>query len=176
MDRKSGSGLPTSESAFNTFAGTGKPVRTSSVSRTSQNAFNTLAHAGTGKAVRRLSINRSSGLALPKSESAVKPYSPSTSAVMLGDDLVQQPSASASKPESDAGQPPSASASKPKSDDGQPSSASDSESGSEAGQLPSWEELKAKILAAIKKDEQAEVFEALLADVRNFMTELKRTG
>ena len=80
---------------------------------------------------------------------------------MLGDDLVQQPSASAPKPESDASQP---------------SSASDSESGSEAGQLPSWEELKAKVLAAIKKDEQAEVFEALLADVSNFMTELKRTG
>ena len=44
------------------------------------------------------------------------------------------------------------------------------------GQPPSWEELKAKILAAIKKDEQPEVFEALLADVRNFMTELVRTG
>ena len=37
---------------------------------------------------------------------------------------------------------------------------------------PSWEELKAKILAAIKKDEQPEVFEALLADVSNFMTGL----
>ena len=44
------------------------------------------------------------------------------------------------------------------------------------GQLPTWEQLKAKVLAAIKKDEQAEVFEALLADVQNFMTELKRTG
>ena len=44
------------------------------------------------------------------------------------------------------------------------------------GQPPSWEELKAKILAAIKKDEQPEVFEALLADVSNFMTEVKRTG
>ena len=43
-------------------------------------------------------------------------------------------------------------------------------------QPPSWEELKAKILAAIKKDEQPEVFEALLADVSNFMTELKLTG
>ena len=39
-------------------------------------------------------------------------------------------------------------------------------------QLPSWEQLKAKILQAIKKDEQPEVFEALLTDVRNFMTEL----
>ena len=48
--------------------------------------------------------------------------------------------------------------------------------GSGTGQPPSWEELKAKILAAIKKDEQPEVFEALLADVSNFMTELKRTG
>ena len=32
------------------------------------------------------------------------------------------------------------------------------------------------ILQAIKKDEQAEVFEALLADVGNFMNELIRTG
>ena len=87
-----------------------------------------------------------SGLALPKCESAIKPFSPSTSAVNLG---------------SDAGQPPSAPAAKP---------------GSNAGQPPSWEELKAKILAAIKKDEQQEVFEALLANVSNFMTELKRTG
>ena len=44
------------------------------------------------------------------------------------------------------------------------------------GQPPTWEQLKAKILAAINKDEQPEVFEALLADVSNFMTELKRTG
>ena len=43
-------------------------------------------------------------------------------------------------------------------------------------QPPNWEQLKTKVLAAIKKDEQPEVFEALLADVRNFMTELKRTG
>ena len=42
-------------------------------------------------------------------------------------------------------------------------------------QPPTWEELKPKILEAIKKDEQPEVFEALLADVSNFMTELKRT-
>ena len=55
-------------------------------------------------------------------------------------------------------------------------SASASEPGSGAGQPPTWEQLKAKVLAAIKKDEQAEVFEALLADVQNFMTELKRTG
>ena len=32
------------------------------------------------------------------------------------------------------------------------------------------------ILEAIRRDNQAVVFEALLADVRNFMTELKRTG
>ena len=43
------------------------------------------------------------------------------------------------------------------------------------GQPPNWEQLKARILQAIKKNEQPEVFEALLADVRNFMTELKRT-
>ena len=36
--------------------------------------------------------------------------------------------------------------------------------------------MKEKILAAINKDEQHEVFEALLAEVRNFMTELVRTG
>ena len=36
--------------------------------------------------------------------------------------------------------------------------------------------MKAKIIEAIKRDEQAEVFEALLADVNNFMTELVRTG
>ena len=59
-------------------------------------------------------------------------------------------------------------------DDGPRTSASEPVSGT--GQPPSWEELKAKILAAIKKDEQPEVFEALLADVSNFMTELKRTG
>ena len=55
-------------------------------------------------------------------------------------------------------------------------SASASEPGSGTGQPPTWEQLKANVLAAIKKDEQAEVFEALLADVQNFMTELKRTG
>ena len=55
-------------------------------------------------------------------------------------------------------------------------SASAFEPGSGSGQPPSWEELKAKILAAIKKDEQPEVFEALLADVSNFMTEIKHTG
>ena len=55
-------------------------------------------------------------------------------------------------------------------------SASASEPGSGMGQPLTWEPLKAKILKAIKKDEQPEVFEALLADVRNFMTELKRTG
>ena len=54
--------------------------------------------------------------------------------------------------------------------------ASVSEPGSGTGQSPTWEQLKAKILQAIKKDEQSEVFEALLADVSNFMTELIRTG
>ena len=47
--------------------------------------------------------------------------------------------------------------------------------GTTGDQPPTWEELKAKILEAIKKDEPKEVFEALLADVSNFMTELKRT-
>ena len=32
------------------------------------------------------------------------------------------------------------------------------------------------IHTAIKKDEQPQVFESLLANVRNFMTEAKRTG
>ena len=55
-------------------------------------------------------------------------------------------------------------------------SASASEPGSGTGQPPAWPQLKAMILQAIKKDEQAEVFEALLADVGNFMNELIRTG
>ena len=55
-------------------------------------------------------------------------------------------------------------------------SASASEPGSGTGQPPTWAQLKAMILEAIKKDEQPEVFEALLADVNNFMTELKRAG
>ena len=55
-------------------------------------------------------------------------------------------------------------------------SASASEPGSGTGQPPTREQLKAKILQAIKKDEQPESFEALLADVRNFMAEIKRTG
>ena len=36
--------------------------------------------------------------------------------------------------------------------------------------------MKAKILAAIKKDEQPEHFEALLVEVTNFMAVAKRTG
>ena len=88
----------------------------------------------------------------------------------------QPPSAPASEPGFGMGQPPSAPASELGSGTGQQPSVSASEPGSGTGQPPSWEELKAKILAAIKKDEQAEVFEALLADVSNFMTELKRTG
>ena len=55
-------------------------------------------------------------------------------------------------------------------------SASASEPGSGTGQPPTWEQLKAKILQAIKKDEQPEVFEALLADVGNYMNEIIRTG
>ena len=47
--------------------------------------------------------------------------------------------------------------------------------GTGTGQPPTWEELKPKIHAAITKDEQPEVLEALLADVLNFMTEVKRT-
>ena len=41
---------------------------------------------------------------------------------------------------------------------------------------PSWAQLKAMIHESIKKDDQPVVFEALLADVDNYMTELKRTG
>ena len=59
-------------------------------------------------------------------------------------------------------------------DDGPRASASEPVSGT--GQPPSWAQLKAMILQAIKKDEQPPVFEGLLADVRNFMTELKRAG
>ena len=54
--------------------------------------------------------------------------------------------------------------------------ASASEMGSGTGQPPRWEELKAKILSAIKKDEQQEVFEAILAEVSSFMTALKLNG
>ena len=57
---------------------------------------------------------------------------------------------------------------------GPSASASEPESGT--GQPPTWAQLKAMILQAINKDDQPEVFEALLADVRNFMTEVKRTG
>ena len=55
--------------------------------------------------------------------------------------------------------------------DGPRASASKPESGT--GQPTTWAQLKAMILQAIEKDEQPQVFEALLADVRNFMTELK---
>ena len=37
---------------------------------------------------------------------------------------------------------------------------------------PSWLDLKAKILEAIKNDEQPKIFEELLAEVCNFMTHL----
>ena len=53
---------------------------------------------------------------------------------------------------------------------------SDSEPGSSTSQPPTWAQLKAKILEAIKKDGQPGVFEALLDDVRNFIAELKLTG
>ena len=43
-------------------------------------------------------------------------------------------------------------------------------------QPPTWAQLKAMIHESIKKDDQPVVFEALLADVDNYMTELKRTG
>ena len=55
-------------------------------------------------------------------------------------------------------------------------SASAAEPGSGTGQPPTWAQLKAMILEAIEKDDQSEVFEALLVDVRNCMTELQRTG
>ena len=74
------------------------------------------------------------------------------------------------------GQPPNEPAFKPGFGMGQPPNAPASEPGSGTGQPPSWEEMKAKILAAINRDEQPEVFEALLADVIDFMTELKLTG
>ena len=70
----------------------------------------------------------------------------------------------------------SASASELGSGTGQPPSVSASESGKGTVQPPSWEEIKPKIHAAIKKDEQPEVFEALLADLLNYMTEVKQTG
>ena len=50
------------------------------------------------------------------------------------------------------------------------SSSADTESG--IGQLATWAQLKANILLAIEKDEQPDVFEDLLADVRNFMSDL----
>ena len=40
----------------------------------------------------------------------------------------------------------------------------------------SWMQLKSRIIAAIENDDQANVFEALVADVSNYMTELKRKG
>ena len=55
-------------------------------------------------------------------------------------------------------------------------SASTPISGSGTGKKQNWEQLKAMILQAIKKDERPITFEALLAKVRDFMTELKRTG
>ena len=36
--------------------------------------------------------------------------------------------------------------------------------------------MKSRIIAAIENDDQANVFEALVADVSNYMTELKRKG
>ena len=48
--------------------------------------------------------------------------------------------------------------------------------GSSTGQPAAWGELKAKIHQAIKRDEQPQVFEALLADVNNFIAELMQTG
>ena len=47
-----------------------------------------------------------------------------------------------------------------------------SEPGSGTVQPQSWVDLKAMILESIKKDDPPEVFEARLADVRNFMAEL----
>ena len=70
----------------------------------------------------------------------------------------------------------SASASVPLTGASQTRSVSNFKPGSGAGQTPSWEELKAKILEAIKKDEKPEIFETLLSDVHNFMTKAKQTG
>ena len=44
------------------------------------------------------------------------------------------------------------------------------------GSPSSWAQLKTKILEAIKKDSEPVVFEALLTEVRNYITELKRTS
>ena len=55
-------------------------------------------------------------------------------------------------------------------------SASAPKTGSGTGQPQTWEQLKAMILQAIKKDEQPEVFEYLLAGLSDFMTELERSG
>ena len=55
-------------------------------------------------------------------------------------------------------------------------SASASEPGIGTGQLSAWEQLKAKILQAIKNDAEPDVFEARFAEVRNCIEELKRTG
>ena len=55
-------------------------------------------------------------------------------------------------------------------------SASAPKTGSGTGQPQTWEQLKALILTAIKMDEQPDVFEALLADVMEFMAECERTG
>ena len=43
-------------------------------------------------------------------------------------------------------------------------------------QPPTWEQLKAKVLAAIKKDEQPDHFEALLVEVTAFINEAGRSG
>ena len=43
-------------------------------------------------------------------------------------------------------------------------------------QPPTWEQLKAKVLAAIKKDEQPDHFEAILVEVTAFIKEAGRSG
>ena len=44
------------------------------------------------------------------------------------------------------------------------------------GPPPTWAQLKPMILQAIKRDDLPAVFKALLADTRNYMAELLRTG
>ena len=105
---------------------------------------------GTVPPINLSTVQRTSGQGLPKSESAVKPFGTS-----------QPPGASAAKPPSSMGKPKGLPAAKPRSG---------------KGQAPNWGELKAKITKAIKNDEEPEVFEALAAEMSNFMTAAKRTG
>ena len=86
------------------------------------------------------------------------------------------PGASAAKPTSGMGKPKGLPAAKPQSGMGKPKGLPAAKPRSGKGQAPNWGELKAKITKAIKNDEEPEVFEALAAEMSNFMTAAKRTG